>query len=157
MNIEVKALVPAVLICGIVVGGFLGSAGLVRTKAPVFVGKSVAQSKAIKDPSVAAGAKLYSLNCARCHGADGKGGVPNPNAKPAELVPDLVRVAVGYTNEELKDRILNGQREITALDPNRPPPPLYMPGWRGTISDAEVDDLVAYLVSLKPVGEESDF
>ena len=95
--------------------------------------------------------------CAGCHGTDAKGGVPNPNAKTAELVPDLIRVAQGYTNEELKDRILKGQREITPLDPKRPPPPLYMPGWRGTISDAEVDDLVAYLDSLKPAGEESGF
>jgi cbb3-type cytochrome oxidase cytochrome c subunit len=95
--------------------------------------------------------------CAGCHGADGKGGVPNPNAKTAELVPDLIRVAQGYTNEELKDRILKGQPEITPADPKRPPPPLYMPGWRGIISDAEVDDLVAYLVSLKPAEEESGF
>jgi len=57
----------------------------------------------------------------------------------------------------LKDRILKGQHEITALDPKRPPPPLYMPGWAGTIKDAEVDDLVEYLFSLKPKGEESGF
>jgi cytochrome c1 len=83
--------------------------------------------------------------------------VPNPNANPAELVPDLIHVARGYTNEELKDRILKGQREIPILDPNRPPPPLYMPSWRGRISDAEVDDLVAYLVRLNPSEEKSDF
>jgi len=32
-----------------------------------------------------------------------------------------------------------------------------MPAWGGTIKDAEVDDLVAYLMSLKPKGEESGF
>ena len=95
--------------------------------------------------------------CAGCHGPEGKGGVPNPNAKTAELVPDLIHVAEGYTNEELKARILKGQREINALDPKRPPPPLYMPAWGDTIKDAEVDDLVAYLMSLKPKGEESGF
>ena len=88
---------------------------------------------------------------------DGKGGVPNPNAKTAQLVPDLIHVAEGYTKDELKARILKGQRDITALDPNRPPPPLYMPAWGGTIKDAEVDDLVAYLISLKPKGEDSGF
>ena len=90
--------------------------------------------------------------CAGCHGADGNGGVPNPNAKTAELVPDLIHVAEGYSQDELKARILKGQREIPALDANRPQPPLYMPAWAGTIKDAEVADLVAYLISLKPKG-----
>ena len=83
--------------------------------------------------------------------------MPNPNAKTAELVPGLLRVADGYTKDELKARILKGQHEINALDPKRPPPPLYMPGWAGTINDAEVDDLIAYLVSLKPKGEDLGF
>jgi mono/diheme cytochrome c family protein len=104
------------------------------------------------------GHEVYrNYGCAGCHGVDAKGGVPNPNAKTGELVPDLIRVAEGYTKDELKDRILKGQREINVLDPKRPPPPLYMPAWAGTIKDAEVDDLVAYLLSLKPAGEESGF
>jgi len=104
------------------------------------------------------GHEVYrKYGCAGCHGSDGKGGVPNPNSKTAELVPDLIHVADGYTKDELKDRILKGQHEINALDPKRPPPPLYMPGWAGTIKDAEVDDLVEYLFSLKPKGEESGF
>jgi mono/diheme cytochrome c family protein len=104
------------------------------------------------------GHEVYrKYGCAGCHGPDGKGGIPNPNAKTAELVPDLIRVAEGYTKEELRARILKGQREINALDPKRPPPPLYMPAWGGTIKDAEVDDLVGYLISLKPKGEESEF
>ena len=36
--------------------------------------------------------------CIGCHGADAKGGVPNPNAKTAEQVPGLIYVADGYTN-----------------------------------------------------------
>lgn len=95
--------------------------------------------------------------CSGCHGTDAKGGVPNPNAKTGELVPDLIKVAEGYTKDELKERILKGQREIPALDPKRPPPPLYMPAWSGVINDAEADDLVAYLLSLKPKGEDSGF
>lgn len=95
--------------------------------------------------------------CAGCHGQDGKGGVPNPNAKTAQLVPDLLHVADGYTPVQLKDRILKGQREINAMDPKLPPPPLYMPAWGGIINDAEVDDLVAYLISLKPKGEDLGF
>jgi mono/diheme cytochrome c family protein len=95
--------------------------------------------------------------CAGCHGPEGKGGVPNPNAKTAEQVPALTYVADGYTKAELAQRILNGQHDITPLDPKRPPPPLYMPAWAGTIKPAEVDDLVAYLFSLKPKGEDLGF
>ncbi len=83
--------------------------------------------------------------------------MPNPNSKTAELVPDLLRVADGYTRDELKARIMKGQREIASLDPKRPPPPLYMPAWGNTISEAEIDDLVAYLISLKPKGEDLGF
>jgi cbb3-type cytochrome oxidase cytochrome c subunit len=120
------------------------------------------QNVASKLPSlmtpIERGRELFrKYGCAGCHGADAKGGVPNPNAKTAELVPDLIRVAEGYTKDELKERILKGQREIPALDPNRPPPPLYMPAWSGVINDAEADDLIAYLIGLKPKGEESGF
>jgi mono/diheme cytochrome c family protein len=95
--------------------------------------------------------------CAGCHGPDAKGGVPNPNSKTAEQVPGLLHVADGYTVAQLKERILKGQHEIPALDPKRPPPPLYMPAWATTIKDAEVDDLVAYLISLKPKDENLGF
>ena len=104
------------------------------------------------------GREVYrNYGCAGCHGPDGKGGVPNPNAKTAQLVPDLIHVADGYTTDELKARIMKGQREIPALDASLPPPPLYMPAWGGIIKDAEVNDLVGYLMSLKPKGEDSGF
>ncbi len=32
-----------------------------------------------------------------------------------------------------------------------------MPAWAGTIKDAEVDDLAAYLISLKPKDENVGF
>ncbi len=120
------------------------------------------QNVALSLPSlmgpVERGREVYrKYGCAGCHGADAKGGVPNPNAKTAELVPALIHVAEGYTKDELKARILKGQREIPALDAKRPPPPLYMPAWGGTIKDAEVDDLIAYLISLKPKGEDVGF
>jgi mono/diheme cytochrome c family protein len=120
------------------------------------------QNVALSLPSlmgtVERGREIYrKYGCAGCHGADAKGGVPNPNAKTAQLVPGLIRVAEGYTKDELKARILKGQREIPALDAHRPPPPLYMPGWGGIIRDAEVDDLVAYLISLKPKGDDLGF
>jgi mono/diheme cytochrome c family protein len=95
--------------------------------------------------------------CVGCHGPEGKGGVPNPNAKTAQQVPALTYVADGYTKPEVVKLILNGQHEIAALDPARPAPPLYMPAWGSTIKEGEIDDLVAYLFSLKPKGEDLGF
>ena len=120
------------------------------------------QNVALSLPSlmsaVERGREVYrKYGCAGCHGPDGKGGVPNPNAKTAEQVPGLTYVADGYTKAELKARIVKGQKEIPALDPKRTPPPLYMPAWGAVIKDAEIDDLVAYLFSLKPKGEDVGF
>jgi mono/diheme cytochrome c family protein len=95
--------------------------------------------------------------CAGCHGPNGQGGVPNPNAKTAQQVPSVKFVAEGYTVAELEKRVLDGQREITAMDTNKPAPPLYMPAWRGKISEGELKDLVAYLMSLMPKGEKLEF
>jgi mono/diheme cytochrome c family protein len=95
--------------------------------------------------------------CAGCHGPAGKGGIPNPNAKTAQQVPGLIHVSEGYTKEELKKRILDGQKEIPEMDPNKPRPPLYMPPWRGKIAEGEVSDLMEYLISLTPKGEKLEF
>ena len=97
------------------------------------------------------------FGCAGCHGADGQGGVPNPNAKTAQQVPGLKFVSEGYTKDELKKRILDGQKEIPLLDPKKPAAPLYMPPWRGKIAEGELSDLIAYLMSLMPKGEKVDF
>ena len=97
------------------------------------------------------------FGCAGCHGLEAQGGVPNPNAKTAQQVPGLKYVSEGYTKDELRKRILDGQREIVSLDLRRPPAPLYMPPWRGKIAEGELTDLVEYLMSLTPKGEKADF
>ena len=90
-------------------------------------------------------------------GADAKGGVPNPNAKTAQQVPGLKFVSEGYTKDELKKRILDGQREIPAMDLKKPAPPLYMPPWRDKIAKGELNDIVEYLFSLTPKDQKADF
>lgn len=108
--------------------------------------------------SVERGKAVYKkYGCAGCHAADGQGGVPNPNAKTAQQVPGLKFVSEGYTKDELRKRILDGQKEIPAMDPKRPAPPLYMPAWRGRIAEGELNDLMDYLMSLAPKGEKADF
>lgn len=102
-------------------------------------------------------AVFTKYGCAGCHNQEGKGGIPNPNAKTAEQVPSLKYVGSDYTREELKKFIMNGQHEIVRKDPRRPAPPLYMPAWRGHIAEGELNDLVDYLASLQPKEEKGGF
>lgn len=125
----------------------------------------------LTDPNVVGFLKLPSMmtpvergkmvfkkyGCAGCHGKEGSGGVPNPNAKTGQQVPKLIYVADSYTKEEAKQRILNGQHEIYALDKSKPGPPLFMPSWRGKIAEGELNDLVEYLFSLEPKDEDLGF
>jgi mono/diheme cytochrome c family protein len=96
MNTEVKALIAALLISGTAVGSFLGTARVVQSNASMPAGKSVAQSRSINNPKVTAGAKLFALNCAHCHGIDSTG----------DEGPDLHKVT--KTDERIKSMILNG-------------------------------------------------
>ena len=71
-------------------------------------------------------------------------------------MPGLKFVSEGYTKDELRKRILDGQREIPSWT-RKPPAPLYMPPWRGKIAEGELDDLVEFLMSLLPKGEKVEF
>ena len=109
------------------------------------------------NPAERGKAVYKKFGCTGCHASEGQGGIPNPNAKTAQQVPGLKFVSEGYTKAELKKRILDGQREIPAMDQKKPAPPLYMPAWRGKVTEGELEDLVAYLISLAPKGEKLDF
>ena len=112
---------------------------------------------ALMSPIERGKAAYKKYGCAGCHGSDGQGGIPNPNAKTAQQVPGLKFVSEGYTKDELRKRILDGQREIPVMDIKKAPAPLYMPPWRGKIAEGELADLVEYLMSLAPKGEKVDF
>ncbi len=73
MHIEVKGLIAALLISGMVIGGFLGAARVAQSNIAIPSSKLGVQSSSIKDPKVASGAKLFALNCAHCHGVDATG------------------------------------------------------------------------------------
>jgi mono/diheme cytochrome c family protein len=96
MNIEIKALIAALLISGTVVGTFLGTARIVQSNISMTSARPAAQSSASKDPKVMAGAKLFALNCAHCHGIDATG----------DEGPDLHKVT--KTDERIKSTILSG-------------------------------------------------
>ncbi|MBT8194780.1 MAG: c-type cytochrome [Acidimicrobiia bacterium] len=104
------------------------------------------------------GEKLYKrYGCRGCHGPAGEGGVPNRNSESGEQVPPLKYVEEGYTLVELKERIRDGVPVVNKLDPNGPEPPLTMAAFGGRLTESQLDDLVAYLVSLYPEGEELDW
>ncbi|MGA8480953.1 MAG: c-type cytochrome [Chthoniobacterales bacterium] len=98
MKTEVNALIAALLISVSFIGGFLGAARIVQSntlKSPI---RSAAESIASQNPQVAVGAKLFALNCARCHVGDVTG-----NADPS-----LHEITETETDQRIKFAILNG-------------------------------------------------
>jgi mono/diheme cytochrome c family protein len=94
-------------------------------------------------------AVYLKFGCGGCHGPNGQGGVPNPNAKPNQMVPALTG-AKDASDVYLDAFITEGQPTIARLNEKGPKPPLYMPAWGDKISEGERADLIKYLQSLKP-------
>lgn len=102
------------------------------------------------------GEVLYKrYGCRGCHGEDGKGGIPNPNAVTDQQVPPLRYVKEGYTVVELKDRVRRGVPRVAKRDAQGSDPPLNMPAWGDRLTESQLDDLVAYLLSLYPKEEQT--
>jgi mono/diheme cytochrome c family protein len=91
------------------------------------------------------------LGCFRCHGPDGRGGVPNPGSQD-ETVPGFqggMLVMYAHDDQEIREYILEGlpasrraDREYLA---QREKQALRMPAYRGAVSGQEVRDLIAYV------------
>ena len=80
------------------------------------------------------GADVYKAKCASCHGADGSGNTPmGKNLKLKDLGSADVQKA---SDKDLKDTITKGK-------------PPKMPAYGGKLSDAQINDLVKYLRTLK--------
>lgn len=90
-----------------------------------------------------------SKGCVYCHGPNGRGGVKNNNAK-AGVIPALTRVAEGYSDKELIEKILRGVREIAKENLHGPTTPLYMPAWKWVLTDSEMEALISFIKSLLP-------
>ncbi|MBV9877814.1 MAG: c-type cytochrome [Verrucomicrobia bacterium] len=98
MKTEVNALIAALLISVTVIGGLLGAARIVQSNTLKFPIRSAAESIASQNPKAAVGAKLFALNCARCHVGDVTG-----NANPT-----LNEITERETDQRIKFAILNG-------------------------------------------------
>lgn len=114
---------------------------------------ALGETTASADPQVKKGQEVFNLKgCVYCHGPNGSGGVKNANSQGGEI-PSLSKVAEGYSAEELKNKILAGVKEVAKEDPEGPTPPLYMPSWKGHVSDEELEALASFLMSLAPKKE----
>lgn len=123
MSTEVKALIAALLVSGISVGGCLGAARILQSIPWEPSNKSAPKTSPFKNPRVAAGAKLFSLNCAHCHGIDAAG----------DEGPDLHSVT--KTDERIKSTILNGVKG-------------EMPAFGKKLTEDDAVTLVAFIRSL---------
>lgn len=112
---------------------------------------------AAADP-IAKGRLIYArAGCASCHGQGGKGGYPNSNVKGG-LIPALDKASETYTKAELVEKIRRGVPEPERADPKGPKPHIAMPSWGKLLSDAELDAVASYLLTLKPAdGEKLDW
>lgn len=85
------------------------------------------------------GEALFASTCARCHGADGAGGLP---------------LATGQTPRNFRDHAFHASRSDADLKrtirEGRPP---GMPPFGATFDEAQVTALVAHLRSLDPEGK----
>lgn len=94
------------------------------------------------------GKAVYDQNCANCHGPAGAGGVANTGAaSPADKkIPPLVGSAFTQkfpATDSIRKIIENGSNVRGGADV------INMPGWNGVLTEAQIDDLVAYIESLQ--------
>jgi mono/diheme cytochrome c family protein len=82
------------------------------------------------------GRELFGGACARCHGADGSGGVASAGGPAPRNFRDHAFHAE-RTDEQLKKTIVGGKGT-------------GMPGFGRAFDDAQLDALVAYVRSLDP-------
>lgn len=109
------------------------------------------------DPAaIARGRAAYQRNgCRVCHGVGGSGGVRNRNAMTDEHVAAMTSLVEGYSAEEVREGILEGVSSVQKKNPEGPTPPLVMPAFSGILSEEEVGDLAAYLMSLASAPPEA--
>jgi mono/diheme cytochrome c family protein len=81
--------------------------------------------------AVALGARLFSLACAQCHGAQGYGTPLGPALNNQTFLADTPDAAI--------QQIIAGGV-----------PGTVMPAWGGRLSEADIAALTAYLRSLEP-------
>ena len=102
---------------------------------------------ALNPAQVALGRDAYVRNCASCHGANAEGAPNWATPGPDGLHPAPAHDDSGHTWHH-PDRVLYETIRDGMSDPLHPGAPLRMPAFGGTLSDSEVQALIAYFKSL---------
>lgn len=99
-----------------------------------------------------AGGKLFAVNCMPCHGAEGKGGIPNPGSTDG-TVPPLNPIDATMVSKDPKAFAYNIDLFIqNGSTPEGRNPAIKMPPWGADkmLTQQQIADLIAYLMSLNP-------
>ena len=83
-------------------------------------------------PANSAGKRIFTSNCATCHGADGKGSSMGRSMGVKDLHSAEV---LKMSDAQIKRVIANGKNT--------------MPRWKGQLSDAQIAQVTAYVRSLQ--------
>lgn len=105
-------------------------------------------TEASTESAEVAGARLFErFRCASCHKADGTGDGPSLVGLVRSRVPLVGGGAVIANEQYLRDAILNPAKQIVAsFEP-------IMPSFQGQLDEAEVQELIAYIETLKQGAE----
>ena len=143
---------------------FLPTATIVPTAAPVEAGtQSVPDIARTYNPGgpgeavnltgdAAAGAQIFAANCVSCHGAEGAGGVANLGSTDG-TVPSLNPIDPTLKDADYKTFAFNLDLFIQhGSTPAGTSPVSSMPAWGdlGALTQQQIADVIAYLISLNP-------
>jgi mono/diheme cytochrome c family protein len=98
---------------------------------------------AVKTTAAGAGKQLFQANCSSCHGANGAGGIKVGDATSADLRQSKLEPAYRKNVKLLQRAILDGKDEDGG-NLNQ-----VMPRWKGKLTTRQVDNIIAYLKTLK--------
>lgn len=100
------------------------------------------------EPAAVAGADLFErYRCDTCHKRDGTGDGPSLQGIVGSRVPLAGGGAVLANDQYLRDSILNPAKQVVAgFEP-------MMPSYRDQLNEVEVQQLIAYIETLKPEDE----
>jgi mono/diheme cytochrome c family protein len=100
--------------------------------------------------NAATGAQIFQLNCAICHGDQGKGGVPNPGSSDGS-VPPLNPIDPGLVNSDATAFARNIDLFLQhGSRPDGTSPVFSMPAWgdQSLLTQQQIADVIAYVIGL---------
>lgn len=113
-----------------------------RTRAALLLAAAIVAGALIASPQpghaaaadAAAGKKVFTDNCTACHSASTNQTIAGPGLKGLYKNPKLPATGKPVNDANVRKQILNGGGG--------------MPGFKGQLSDVDVDNLIAYLKTL---------